>query len=265
MEKNKKLSIVIVSYNSKKNLENCIESIYKKIGSSVDWEIVVVNNDRNEELSKARINLDKVKIVDHKKNVGFGAGVNLGVSYADGNFLLFLNPDANIVSDEFEKVLKEFDNDKEIGIVGVRILSKKNEKQQWSAGREISFYDLIRNNLRISRSAKIWNSSEKKECDWVTGTALFIKKDFFNQLKGFDDDFFMYFEDMDLCKRTRALGKKVLFCPDYKICHGGGGSYDDWLLQKKHYYDSMEKYLKKHSKFFSLWVARFVRKWFVKK
>jgi hypothetical protein len=152
-----------------------------------------------------------------------------------------------------------------MGIIGAGIFNKKGHKQKWSAGEELSLFNLIRNNLGFSGSKKIWNSSREIECDWVSGTALFIKKDLFEKLGGFDENFFMYFEDMDLGKRVRSLGKKVLFFPDFKIFHKGGESWGDFRLQKKHYYDSMEKYFKKYSKIFSLLATRFVRKIFLKK
>lgn len=265
--KNKiKLSIIIVSYNSKKNLEKCIDSIYHKIGDLLEWEVIVVNNDERENLSDMKVDLAKIKIVDHKKNVGFGAGMNLGVKNSQGEFLLILNPDTEIETSNIDEVIKRFENDESIGIVGGGIFSRNGQKQEWSAGKEISFYDLVRNNLGISRSLKVWNSSEEMECDWVAGTVLFVRKSLFDKLGGFDDDsFFMYFEDMDLCKRARALGKKVIFYPRFRVYHGNGESYEDQRLQKKHYYDSMENYLKKHSKWFSLVVARFIRKNFIKK
>jgi hypothetical protein len=265
--KNKiKLSIIIVSYNSKNNLEKCIQSIYQKMGDLLEWEVIVVNNDERENLSEMKVDFEKVKIIDHKKNVGFGAGMNLGVKNSQGEFLLILNPDTEIEIDNVDQVIKRFENDKTIGIIGGGIFNRNGEKQEWSAGKEISFYDLVRNNLGISRSLKVWNSSEEMECDWVAGTVLFIKKSLFEKLGGFDDDsFFMYFEDMDLCKRAKTLGKKIIFYPDFKVYHGSGESYEDQRLQKKHYYDSMENYLQKHSKWFSLIVARFIRKNFIKK
>jgi len=266
MKKNKKLSIVIVSYNSKENLENCIESIYDKIGDFIDWEVVIVNNDKKENLSKMKVDFTKIKIINHKKNVGFGAGMNLGIKNSKGEFLLILNPDTEIKTDNIDQIIKRFESEKMIGIIGGGILNRNGEKQEWSAGKEISFYDLVRNNMGISRSSKIWNSSNEIECDWVAGTVLFIKKSLFEKLNGFDDtNFFMYFEDMDLCKRARKLGKAVFFYPKFKVYHGNGDSYEDQRLQKKHYYDSMENYLKKHSKLFSLWTARFIRRNFIKK
>ncbi len=260
MEKKKKISIIIVSYNSKKKLEKCIESIYKRMGSLCIWEIIIVNNDKNENLFKMKIDFSKVKIINHKKNIGFGAGINLGFKNTKGDFLFILNPDTEIISDNVKDVIREFESNNEIGAIGAGILNSSGEKQEWVAGKEISIYDLLRNNLGISRSKKIWNSFERIECDWVSGTALLVRKEIFEELKGFDEDnFFMYFEDMDLCRRIRALNKKVFLYPQFKVRHSGGGSYNNKKLQKKHYYNSMENYLNSSSNKFSFWIVKFIR------
>lgn len=262
MEKKKKLSIIIVSYNSKKNLEKCIKAIYEKIGSFCDWEVIVVNNDKREDLSGMKIDFSKVKIIDHKKNIGFGAGVNLGFKKTKGDFLLVLNPDTEILSNNIQDVFKEFERDDEIGIIGAGIFGEKGQKQKWSAGKEISFYDLVRNNLALSRSKKFWKSFKKIECDWVSGTALFVRKELFQKLEGFDENnFFMYFEDMDLCHKARKIDKKIIFYPDFKVYHKGGRSYENQKSQKNHYYDSMENYLKLNSNrlsFLAVKLARFI-------
>lgn len=266
MEKKKKISIIIVSYNSKNNLEKCLASVYRNISSDFLRDITIVNNDIREDLSDLLKDFSELKIINNKDNIGFGAGVNLGSRKSKGDFLFILNPDTEILSSNIHEIIAEFKHDNKIGIMGAGIFDRAGKKQNWSAGREISFYDLVRNNLGLSRSKKIWNSFKKVECDWVSGTALFIKKDLFKKIKGFDgDNFFMYFEDMDLCYRVRRIGKKVLFYPKLEVYHGQGESYDNEKLKKGHYYDSMESYFEKHSKPFSLWVTKFVRKVILKK
>lgn len=257
------LSIIIVSYHSAESLEACVASIYEKLADHLSWEIVLVNNDPKQDLNDFQIDLAKVKIIDHKKNVGFGAGVNLGVALAEGEILFILNADTRMISNNIANLLKEFEKSNEIGIISGGILDEKNATQKWIAGKELSIYDLFRNNLGLSRNRKIWNSPKKIECDWVAGTAMFIKKDLFERLEGFDEDFFMYFEDMDLCRRVRYLGKKVIFFPEFKIFHGNGKSYSDKRLQKKHYYDSMEKYFQKNRGFFSWALVRTILKFFM--
>lgn len=261
----KKLSIIIVSYNDRQYLINCIKSIYEKFDNYSNWEIIIVNNDPNQNISEFSLDFSKIKLLDYKKNVGFGAGINLGAKLAEGEFLLVLNSDTKIIASNIFDVLSEFSKDDRIGIIGGGILDEKNNNQEWSAGKELSLYDLARNNLGVSRSESIWNSSEKVECDWVAGTAMFVKKDLFEKLGGFDERFFMYFEDMDLCRRVRKLGKKVLFFTEFKIFHGSGECYEDKRLQKKHYYDSMEKYFQKNRGFFSWMIVKIFRKILIRK
>jgi len=264
-EFSKKLSIIIIPFRSVGHLERCVASIYKKLGDSFSWEIILVNNDKDQNIISFPMDFSKIKLLDHKKNVGFGTGINLGAKLAEGEFLLILNPDTEIITDNISKVFDEFSKDDKIGIIGGGILDRKNQNQEWSAGKELSLYDLARNNLGVSRSESIWNSSRKTECDWVAGTVMFIKKDLFEKLGGFDEKFFMYFEDMDLCRRVRQLGKKIIFFPEFKIFHGSGESYEDKRLQKKHYYDSMEKYFQKNHGWLSWIIVKIFRKCLCKK
>ncbi len=260
-----KLSIIIVTYNDCNYLRRCTDSIYGKLEGFLDWEIIIVNNDKNQDVRNLSLDFSKIKLVDHRENGGFGSGINLGAKKAKGEFLLILNPDTEMIMDNIQDVLNKFSEDKVLGIIGGGIIDRKGKKQEWSAGRELSLYDLVRNNLGISRSRFIWDSNNSMECDWVAGTVMFIERKVFNQLGGFDERFFMYFEDMDLCRRVRKSGKKVMFFPEMQVFHGNGKSYEDKRLQKKHYYDSMEQYFgKKHGQM-SRMLVKLVRNIIIRK
>lgn len=260
MPEKTKLSIIIVAYNSHSHLERCVASLYRKIKLAEPWEIILVNNDPERDINDLSLDFSRVKIVDHRKNIGFGSGVNLGVKEATGDILFILNPDTEILTENFREVLEEMSGAEDVGVVGGRIIDGAGRGQSWTAGRGISFYDLVRNNLGASRSRSVWNSSRKTECDWVAGTALFIAKELFDALGGFDERFFMYFEDVDLCRRAKLAGRKVLYFPAFQIFHDSGASYRDKKLQKNHYYDSMEKYFQKHCSRGSFLVVKTSRK-----
>jgi len=264
MAESKKLSVLIVNFASASYLENCIASIYCKFSDFLSWEVIIINNDK-EDISKLSLDFSNIKILNSSGNTGFGSGINMGAKEACGEFLLTLNPDTEIISENIKNVLDEFSKDDKIGIISGKIISKKGVVEPWSAGKELTFFDLILNNAGFSRSRNIWNSPKKIECDWTTGTALFIKKDLFDKLGGFDENFFMYFEDMDLCKRMRNLGKKVVFFPEFEIYHSSGQSYVDKTLQKKHYYDSMEYYFKKYGHSMTRKFVKLIRKFFIRK
>lgn len=257
---NKKLSIVIVNYKSKNFLEECIVSIYKKINPEISFEIIIVNNDVEENLDFILEKFSKVKIINQKKNIGFGAGQNASFEESNGKFVLFLNPDSEIVSDNISEVLEQFYADENLGILGSCLLTPLGEIQKWSVGVETNIWNLILNNLGILKSKKNWQSSKKILVEWVSGTAMFVRRSIFLEVGGFDEDFFMYFEDMDLCKRVRNLGRKVVYFPDFKVKHKNGQSYESKKKQKEDYYDSQEKYFQKHYGNFQFWLVKLLRK-----
>ncbi len=258
---NKKLSIIIVNYKSADFLEKCVVSIREKINKEFLEEIIIVNNDQEEEI---RLGFqENLKIINNDKNAGFGAGNNIGARIAKGGIILFLNPDTEIISENIGEVISLFEKDNTLGVVGSQLMIKDNKKiQPWSAGHEINLINLIRNNLGLASSRKVWQAKKCTEVDWVSGTALFIRREIFEKVSGFDEKFFMYFEDMDLCKRVKKTGSKVLYNPNFSVKHIGGKSYQKQCCQKRDYYKAQEYYFKKHRNFFEWLIVKMARKVF---
>lgn len=239
MEKEPTLSFIIVTYKSANHLERCLQSILNRI-INISKEIIIVSND------DVFFNFSEAKIIKTEKNIGFGGACNLGVKSASGEYLCFLNPDTEIISEDFIKIISEFKNNKKTGIIGPKLINENGEIQEWSAGKEVNLLDIIGNNLKYKRSKEIWESMKKTECAWVSGACLFIKKELFEKLNGFDENFFLYFEDIDLCKRARNLDHKVIYFPELIIKHFSGKSFDSKKEQKKYYYSSQDYYFQKH-------------------
>jgi GT2 family glycosyltransferase len=237
METEFKTSFITVNFKGEKYIPRCFSSIRKNC-PDLNFEIILVNN------GDSRPEIADAKIINLEKNLGFGNACNQGAKIAQGEILCFLNSDTEIL-DNIKKVADLFDNDKGIGIIGPKLITSENKTQYWCAGLETNFWDLVRNKLGYPRSKKIWNSDKSTECDWVSGASLFIRKDIFEKLGGFDEKFFMYFEDMDLCKRARNLGYKVLYFPDWNVKHFGGKSFSSKFKQKRLYYSSLIYYFKK--------------------
>jgi GT2 family glycosyltransferase len=259
MEKNKlPLSIIIVNFRSERNLTGCIASLYSRIDFQ-SKEIIIVNNDKEETLEKVREKFPEVKIIHSSENIGFGRANNIGAKIARGEHLFFLNPDARLFCGNIDEILREFEKDEKVDIVGSRLVTRRGRTQKWSVGVKVDIWDLLLNNLGFFRSKKIWSSLIKKEVFWVAATAFFIRKKAFEEAKGFDENIFMYFEDIDLCKRSRDMGKKILYFPAFSVLHLGGGSYGNNNLQKKHYYDSQSYYFKKHCGKFQYYAVRILR------
>lgn len=239
-----KLSFIIVNYQSEKYLAKCISSIKEKF-LGVEYEIIVVNND-NLDIQC----LSEIKIINSGKNIGFGAACNLGAKTAQGEILCFLNPDTEIVSENIQDLLGEFEKDNKLAIIGPRLIVESPRRgvstQEWIAGKEVTILNTLLNNFGYKRDKKIWASESPIECAWVSGAAMFVREDLFQKLGGFDEKFFMYFEDIDLCRRARKLGYKILYFPNFQIKHFGGKSFLDKKTQKRYYYLSQLTYFRKH-------------------
>lgn len=248
-----KLSFIVVNYQSERYLKKCLASLFNKV-KNIDFEIIIVNNNKNDLMG-----IKNAKIINLKRNMGFGKANNIGAKKASGDFLCFLNPDTLLISENIKQIIEEFENNREIGAIGPRVLNKFNKAQIWSAGTEANLWDLIKNNLGIKKSRQIWESETKKEAGWVTGAALFLPRQLFLKLKGFDEKFFLYFEDVDLCKRIRRLGKKIIYFPEIKIKHWGGKSSPNKSEQKKEYYKSQDYYFKKHYGKTISWIVKILR------
>ena len=264
MENTKELSVIIVNYKSEHFLEQCLNSLYLAISGKISFEVIIVNNYSPETLEKIQKSFPEIRVIINAKNGGFGQGNNIGTREALGKYLLFLNPDTEIISGNFNEIREEFERNDEIGALSGQLMTEENNIQEWSVGQRITFWDLVKNNLGFPSGRKVWESRGKKEVAWVAGTFFFIRRKLFLDLGGFDENIFMYFEDVDLCERIKKVGKKILYFPEIRILHKYGGSYAEegkrW--QKKNYYDSMEYYFKKHRPKIEAWSVRIIRKIF---
>jgi len=232
------LSIIIVNYKSEKYLGKCVSSIKERI-LNVGYEIIIVNNDATD--LEAQLPKD-IKLINSGENTGFGAGCNLGAKSARGEIICFLNPDTEIVSNNFSGAICEFTKDNELAIIGSKLISEDGKTQEWIAGEEVTIWSTLMNNFGYKRDKKIWESTVPVKCAWVSGAAMFIRKDIFDKLGGFDEKFFMYFEDIDLCRRARQLSYKVLYFPEFVVKHFGGGSFTSKIKQKKYYHKAQFRY-----------------------
>lgn len=220
------LSIIIVNYKTSELVESCITSLKKLLGDKIgkDIEIIVVDNHSgDEEIEKLQKLRDKegFKLLTSKINIGFGAGCNFGTTISQGKYLLFLNSDTSSPFGIFE--MTQFMEKENPGILGGRLINE-NGKYEKSAG---NFFNLINlflmlfvGNDRIVR----FSPNSYRKVDFVSGGFLMVKKEDFEKLKGFDEDYFMYMEDMDLCFRASKIGIATYFYPQASVIHKKHGS-----------------------------------------
>jgi GT2 family glycosyltransferase len=252
------VSIIIVSYNTRQLLINCIDSIYKQT-SEVQFEIIVVdNNSKDRSVNEIQKRFPKVIIIESKENLGFGKASNLGSKIALGDFLFFLNSDT-ILFNNAVKLFHDFlDYYKleNVHFVGA-VLYDESNKIIHSSGDFPTTWGILKSLLlrytfgSQDRKKEFSRRLNKDyfEVNYITGADLFVTSEIFRNLNGFDEDFFMYYEDTDLQKRAEYMGyRRVLIC-DPHIVHLEGGSNEDSsysILRTLMFNRSMSLYFRKH-------------------
>ncbi len=229
------ISIIIVNYKSENELFNCLDSIYNS-SSKTSYEVIVVDNDEKELIkNELQRKFKWVKYIKSPYNIGFGAGNNLGARHARGRYLFFLNPDTKIFRNTIDNLYEFIDKSKKTGIVAPLLLDKTKKPYLLQGTKELtpfraicalSFIKKLLPNNRIYKDYYLynWDKENNKEVDVVPGTAFIIRNELFKKVGGFDDKFFLYFEEFDLCKRVKNLGFKIFINPKAKTIHLWGAS-----------------------------------------
>jgi len=249
------VSIVIVNYKQKDFLLQCVSSVFKQI-NSYPFEIIIVNNSTEDNLSHIT-NQFGIRILENE-NRGYSYANNLGAKFAKGEYLLFLNPDTIIKNDFLGRLISTF-NSTVFGAAGLKLLNA-DETFQISFGYNISIIGEIKNKTAegltwtkdFNRLTKIENQyAEIKRVDWVSGAAMLIRREIFDLVKGFDERYFLYYEDSDICKRISDLGYPVFFYPFSRIIHLKGEKTNKNFMLNSYYHSKKSQliYYKRHRSF----------------
>lgn len=264
------VSIIIVNYKVKEKLIDCVKSIEKNI-NSISCEIIIVDNEVDDSLNGELKEYKHVKYIKAPKNLGFGGGNNLGSRYAKGEYLFFLNPDTLIVDDAIEKLYKFIKSEKKIGIVSPLLIdinlqpfSTQSKKELTPLNAIFSFSFLRKlfpkKSIYNDPFFKKWDKKQPIEVNTIPGAALMIPKKLFEQVNGFDERFFLYFEENDLSKRVRNIGFKLYINPSARVIHEVGQSTKKLKDTKDIFVKSRFLYFRKHYGIFkSLLLESFLR------
>lgn len=261
------LSFIVLNYKSEEYLKKCLISIMKK-AIELEYEIIVVNNDEKK-LNALEIYFwdypeffQKIQIIEINENVGFSRANNIGARKSVGEYLCFINPDTEIISQDIKKILDEFRINQRVGIIGPKIL-KNSVVQPWSVGAEMNIREILRSKMGYAKSKALWSSPKKIKVDWVSGACMFVRKNIFDKIGGFDENFFLYYEDVDLCRRIRLENREVIYFPFFEIIHLEGKSSSKKYSQKLEYFKSQDYYYKKWFSMFSLIILKFFRAFYL--
>jgi GT2 family glycosyltransferase len=252
-----KLSIIIVNYKVKERLFACLKSIYES-KPKTEFEIIVVDNDQKTQIKNELLRIfSKVKYIKSSKNIGYGGGNNLGAKYAKGEYLFFINPDTLLFKNTVNALYEFLDVNPKAGIVAPLLVDKEDKPFNLQgtgiltpvkALIVLSFLNKLFPNNPVSKKfwLKDWNHQTLREVEGCPGTALMIRRDLFNQVGGFDENFFLYFEEDDLSKRVREKGYKIYITPESKIFHEVGASTKQFKNIKNIFSQSRFKYFRKN-------------------
>lgn len=206
------------------------------------FETIIVNNDPNEAeaLGDIQKQFPGIRIHQAAGNIGFAAAANQGAALATGEILFFVNPDTRWHEAFFSQLAQIFQEKEGVGVVGIALQTPQGKREAFSAGDFLTPPTLLRRAVWRPRYAT------SGQVDWVSGGALAIRASLFREIKGFDNHFFLYFEDMDLCLRVARTGKQVWYQAAYSLLHFSGKSHSGRRLQKKYYDASLRYYVQKH-------------------
>ena len=268
---NSEVSIIIVNYNSHPTIGSCIDAVYHHV-SGIAYEIIVVDNaSAPDSVRFIKENYPHVKLIVNNENKGFGAANNIGVQQAAGKYLFFLNPDAILLDNavlRFYRFLEEERPDaascggsliKENGELTTSYGNFPSLLQEWSDTGFRRFYpNYYDKHLRLGRTSGI--AVKPFIVPFITGADIFIRKNIFQKLGGFDENFFLYYEETDLYYRLQQAGYVSYIIPDVKIIHLEGPSmlkdgelnYQKWAFwEKSKYY-----YFRKNKGLFAAGMAK---------
>ncbi len=229
----KDVAVIIINYNTSNYTKQCVESVIHQTDENIDYQIIVIDNNSSlkdyQNLIKIIPDLDQIIVQRSNINTGFGGGNMLGVQFANAHYLLFLNNDAFLLNDCLSLLIDHMKTNKDVGVATAQNYDEK--------GQHVASFDHNKGirKLLLGRSFLEKNSptkypKRKKEynspidVNFVNGAFMFFRSDVFAAVGGFDTNIFLYFEEMDICKRILDIGYKSSLLPEARITHFQGMS-----------------------------------------
>lgn len=229
-----KLSIIILCWNDRKVIADCLQSIYATT-QSTELEVIVSDNGSTDgSIEFIRKNYPEVRVIENGRNLRFAKANNVGIRASRGEYVLILNPDTIIHDGTVDKMVKFADKHPEAGAVGCRVLNSDGSYQEsarpltsirseWIAALYLKPLGYLSEWFHPG-SYVGWTGDAQRSVGWLAGCFILLPGDLLKRLGGFDEQFFYYFEDMDLCRRVGKAGYSLIYTPEATITHLGGKS-----------------------------------------
>jgi N-acetylglucosaminyl-diphospho-decaprenol L-rhamnosyltransferase len=249
------LAVVVVNYNAGEHLARCVTSVVEASGG-LALDLLVVDNASSD--GSARVAAERtpqVRLIDNPTNRGLSAAWNQGARAVDAPWILFLNPDAEIWQGDLSAFVKAGEGRPDVALFGPVI--RNPDGTIYESGRAFpgvlqalghAFLGPFAPGNRFTRAYRqtSWDRSTEREVDWVSGAAMLIRRSAFEQVGAFDEGFWLYGEELDLCARLRDGGWKVLATPEFEVLHEGGVSTGRARRIHLMHSESIYRYYRKH-------------------
>lgn len=245
------MSIIIVNYNTCQMTLECIDSVFEKT-NSIDFEVILVDNASTDGSKEFFEKDNRIKYIYSQKNLGFGRANNLGIQHSIGENIFFLNPDTLLVNNAVFILSNFLKRNKCVGAVGGNLFTpdmkpchsfKRRFPSIWD-DLDIALNGVI-SKIRYGKNVFFNNTGNALNVAYICGADLMIRKNVLNITGFFDDDFFMYYEDTELCHRIKKCGLKIKSVPEAKIIHFDGGSSSTSCAREEMLLKSKAIYLQK--------------------
>ena len=258
-----KLSIILITRNSKSVLFDCLKSLDNndEITSSKNAEWIIVDNNSNDGSIEEVLNLyPQTTVIKNEDNLGFAKAANQGFRISKSDYILYINTDTEIKKDSVSKLYNKIVSDNKIAVIGPRLLRKNNSIQKSVYPEATLWTEIFKPLIKLSVSIKE-NFYKPGNCYIVNslrGACFIINKEYMKQVGGFDERYFFYLEETDLFRQLKLIGKKICYLPESEVYHYGGLGSDDKMTfnKKKMYNESMLKYFEKNRNKFENFIIR---------
>ena len=268
------LSIIIVNYNVHYFLEQCVLSI-QAASENLKVEIIVVDNNSTDGSCKMlQEKFTEVLLIQNKVNTGFSKANNQGVEIAKSEYVLILNPDTVVAEDTLVKILDFAKEKQNLGILGVKLVDGSGnflpESKRGIPTPQVSFNKLF--GISSKRTGKYYaahlNENESGVVDILVGAFMLLKRAVYNEVKGFDEDYFMYGEDIDLSYKILNKGYQNYYFAETKVIHYKGESTKKDVKYLRYFHEAMKIFYRKHFKlnqFYDFLMSFGIEFWFLMK
>ncbi|HVB97349.1 MAG TPA: glycosyltransferase family 2 protein [Chloroflexota bacterium] len=253
---NRLISLVVVDFNAGRALERCLESALQR--DDVPTEVIVVDNASSDGSAVAlATRFPEVRLLQNADNLGFAAAANRGLAAARGQWIGLLNPDVEIPAGALSTLVAFLDDHPRVGAVGPALMGLDGTPQPFSYGGDPSLTYLVRRGWERLRGQTLhqWAGGDARTVDWVSGACLIARREAWEQVGWLDDGFFLYFEDVDWCRRCRQQGWDVYFVPEVEVTHLSRPSYAD-LARRQHYLRGLQRYYQKYYGAWAGWILK---------